>query len=91
MPGVPQRLIMPTMAAPRLLVGYNGSTNAEDALTLRKTLYRAIGAELLLARVIPRDPCPLVARAVPCPVVAVPGTPEREPGGAPSTKAGEPA
>ena len=57
--------IIPRMAASRILVGYDGSPHAEDALALGRVLSAATGAEIVLARIVPLDP--LVLTAVPLP------------------------
>jgi nucleotide-binding universal stress UspA family protein len=53
------------MAASRILVGYDGSRNAEDAFALGRTLSAATGAKLVLARIVPWEPLPLSAVPVP--------------------------
>ena len=51
------------MAASRILVGYDGSPHAEDALALARVIAAATGAEIVLARIVPWDP--LFVSAVP--------------------------
>jgi nucleotide-binding universal stress UspA family protein len=53
------------MPASRILVGHDGSPHAEDALALGRQLSELMGAELLLARVVPWEPLPLQAVPVP--------------------------
>jgi nucleotide-binding universal stress UspA family protein len=55
--------IMPGMSASRILVGYDGSPHADDALALARVLAAAGGQEIVLAQVVPWEP--LVLGAVP--------------------------
>jgi nucleotide-binding universal stress UspA family protein len=49
------------MAASRILVGFDGSPHAEDALALARVLAGASGAEIALAQVVPWEPLALTA------------------------------
>jgi nucleotide-binding universal stress UspA family protein len=53
------------MTTARILVGYDGSPHAEDALALARVFAAADGAEIVLAQVVPWEP--LVLSAVPVP------------------------
>jgi nucleotide-binding universal stress UspA family protein len=53
------------MAASRILVGHDGSPRAGDALALGRLLAQVMGADLLLARVVPWEPLPLQALPFP--------------------------
>lgn len=65
MPRPRQTPIMPRMAASTILVGYDGSPHAEDALALARVISEATGAQIVLGRIVPSEPLPLTAVPVP--------------------------
>ena len=65
MPPTARHSMIRRMAASRILIGYDGSPHAEDALALGRVMSAATGAELVLARVVPLDPLALTAVPMP--------------------------
>jgi nucleotide-binding universal stress UspA family protein len=53
------------MAASRILVGYDGSPHADDALALARLLAGCTGAEIVIAQVVPWEPLSLTAVPMP--------------------------
>ena len=53
------------MAASRILVGFDESPHAYDALALARTLATATGAEIVLGRVVPWEPLALSVTPIP--------------------------
>jgi nucleotide-binding universal stress UspA family protein len=53
------------MAASRILVGYDGSPHADDALALARVLGHGTAAEIVLAHVVPWEPLGLTAVPIP--------------------------
>jgi nucleotide-binding universal stress UspA family protein len=51
------------MAASSILVGYDGSPHAEDALALARVMSAATGAQIVLGRIVPWEPLVLTAVA----------------------------